>query len=229
MQNSERNKDRQMAGKWSRRRAGSLAVCLLLTICLLAGCGGQSSTASGKGTSVSESDSNASTEAASAQEAAGQTEMGDQQVETTTAAEADQILCDETIAGWHIQVENVRVDTSMQNVSVDLGYSGVETSEYVKEAGEGKTFCIVKLKIEKEGSREQIEWEKMVLTAADGREYHRIEDTFIADLGMKHMPGSNLNFGVNEGWIAFEIDQDAEGAVLSYPFEEETFSAELGF
>lgn len=215
MKKREQDQDIQMKRKQAGRRAVYTAAGLLLAISLLAGCGRAGSQASGPTASA------AGSSAASDREA-------DTVQETAVAAE-DQVVCDETIAGWHIQVENVRVDTSMQNISVDLGYSGVETSEYVKEAGEGKTFCLVKMKIEKDGSREQIEWDKMVLTDAHGREYYRIEDAFIADLGMKHMPGSNLNFGINEGWIAFEIDEDAKGAVLSYPFEEDTFTLDLGF
>ena len=34
---------------------------------------------------------------------------------------------------------------SLENVSVELGYTGVETSDYQKEAEDGKTFCLVKL------------------------------------------------------------------------------------
>ena len=140
------------------------------------------------------------------------------------AEEAEAALYDETVGGWHIAVEKVMVRQSMKNVTVDLGYTDVETTEFVKEAPEGKLLCLVKLNIEKAGSREKIAWENMLLTDAQGRQYNRIEDNFISDLGMKHMPGTPLNFGVNEGWIAYEIDADAETLTLSYDFAEEAFS-----
>ena len=197
----------------NRKNRWAMCMAVWLMACgLAAGCGQQSS------------------QAPSAEETETAAVQSQEMQETEKkAASQDQITVDETIAGWHFQVENVRVDTSMQNVSVDLGYSGVETSEFVKEAQEGKTFCIVKLKIEKDGSREQIDWEKMILTDDQGRQYQRIEDSFIADLGMKHMPGSSLNFGSHEGWIAYEIDEDAKGLELSYAFEEETLLTDLGF
>ena len=196
------------------RTAGTLS----LAVCLLAGIG--TSVPEGiLALSAAEPESEAVSESV--------TESVDTEGAGNTAE--DRILYDETVAGWHFQVENVRVDTSLQNISVDLGYSGIETSEYIKEAEEGMTFCLVKLKVEKSGSKEQIEWEKMVLTDSEGTEYHRIEDGFILDLGMKHMPGNDLNFGMNEGWIAFEIDENAEGLTLSYPFKEELIEVDFGF
>ena len=44
---------------------------------------------------------------------------------------------------------------------------------------------------------------------------------------MKRMPGTPLNFGISEGWIAFEIDEDAQDLTLSYPFEEAAFTYPL--
>ena len=130
---------------------------------------------------------------------------------------------DATVAGWHIAVEGLMTDDHPENISVALGYVGVQTSEYSKEAPEGKTFCMIKLLIEKKGSREAIDWEKMLLTDGEGNEYHRMEDEFIMDLGMKRLPGTKLNFGSNEGWIAYEIPKEAAGLVISYGFENETW------
>ena len=140
---------------------------------------------------------------------------------------AEASLCDVTVSGWHIAVEDAMIRQSMQNVTVELGYTDVQTDEYVKEAPEGKLFCLIKLYIEKAGSREKIAWDDLCLTDAAGREYRRIEDSFIEEMGMKRMPGTPLNFGISEGWIAFEIDGDAEGLTLRYPFEEEPFECPL--
>lgn len=142
-------------------------------------------------------------------------------------AEAADALCDVTVSGWHIAVQNVMVRQSMQNVTVELGYTDVSTDEFVQTAPEGKLYCLVKLHIEKAGSKEKIEWDKLTLTDDKGNEYSRIEDNFIEEMGMKRMPGTPLNFGASEGWIAFEIDEDAQGLTLSYPFEAEPFTCPL--
>ena len=120
-------------------------------------------------------------------------------------------------------MEEVEIAPSLENVSVDLGYTGVETSDYKKEAEKGKTFCLLKMKIEKDGSKEKLDWENLKLTDSEKNEYTRIEDDFVAEVGMKRMAGTALNFGSNEGWIAFEINEDAEGLELSYPFEAEEY------
>ena len=130
-------------------------------------------------------------------------------------------------AGWNITVEDVEINASLENVSVDLGYTGVETSDYKKEADFGKTFCLIKLKIEKDGSKESLDWANLKLTDSEGNEYTRTDDEFITELGMTRMAGTTLNFGSNEGWIAFEINENAEGLELSYPFEAEAYNCAL--
>lgn len=115
----------------------------------------------------------------------------------------------------------------MENVSVSLGYTGVETSDYQKNADEGKTFCLIKMNIEKDGSKESIDWANMKVTDSEGNEYERMSDEFLTDLGMKRMPGNALNFGSNDGWIAFEVNDGAEGLELSYSFEAEEYHCTL--
>lgn len=137
-----------------------------------------------------------------------------------TSVSGSQIGAQVSVSGWNITVEDVQKNTSLENVSVELGYTGVEKSNYQKEAESGKTFCLVKMLIEKDGSKETIDWSNLKLTDGEGNEYTRIEDDFLADLGMMRMTGNTLNFGKNEGWIAFEINENADGLELSYPFEE---------
>ena len=147
----------------------------------------------------------------------------------TAAQTANSDAYDEVVsaAGWNITVEDVEINSSLENVSVELGYTGVETSDYKKEADAGKTFCMIKLKIEKDGSKETLDWANLKLTDSEGNEYSRMDDEFISELGMTRMAGTTLNFGSNEGWIAFEIDENAEGLELSYPFEAEEYHCAL--
>ncbi len=151
---------------------------------------------------------------------------------TASAADASaptqgEDLGDDEVAGWHIVTELYEVNPSLENISVALGYGNIQTSEFVKTAQEGQTFCMVKLLIEKKGSKEVIDWDNMILTDSEGNEYHRIDDEFILDLGMKRMPGTKLNFGSNEGWICYEVPQDATGLTLSYAFDDGTYSCDL--
>ena len=144
-----------------------------------------------------------------------------------TSVSGSQIGAQVSVSGWNITVEDVQKNTSLENVSVELGYTGVEKSNYQKEAESGKTFCLVKMLIEKDGSKETIDWSNLKLIDGEGNEYTRIEDDFLVDLGMMRMTGNTLNFGKNEGWIAFEINKNADGLELSYPFEEEAYHCAL--
>lgn len=58
--------------------------------------------------------------------------------------------------GWEFIQEDAVKNDSLENVSVDLGYTGVETSDYRKEAAQGKSFCLIKMQINKKDSEEDI-------------------------------------------------------------------------
>lgn len=162
-------------------------------------------------------------------ETAAESEAADTEAssENVTATEAAADISDTTVAGWQFVVEKLEKNKSLENVSVDLGYTGVETNDYVKEASDGNVYYLIKMQINKDGSTEAIDWASLKLTDSDGNEYTRIDDEFLTNLGMTRMSGTKLNFGSNEGWIAFEIKEDASGLTLSYPFESETYSCEL--
>ena len=213
---------------------------------LMAGCG--SSNESGKDSAKTESADKDDADEGGADDADDAEDADDADAETESADKDDEEADDEdsgegdkahvartnsnygdtvSAAGWNITVEDVEINASLENVSVDLGYTGVETSDYKKEADSGKTFCLIKLKIEKDGSKESLDWANLKLTDSEGNEYTRMDDEFITELGMTRMAGTTLNFGSNEGWIAFEINENAEGLELSYPFEAEAYNCAL--
>lgn len=152
-------------------------------------------------------------------------ETSEKETEGTSSSTFDSETA--SVAGWNLTVEDVEVNDSLENVSVSLGYTGVETSDYQKNADEGKTFCLIKMNVEKDGSKESIDWANMKVTDSEGNEYERMSDEFLTDLGMKRMPGNALNFGSNDGWIAFEVNDGAEGLELSYSFEAEEYHCTL--
>ena len=179
--------------------------------------------------SVVATESAAESETADHSETAAESEAADTEAssENVTATEAAADISDTTVAGWQFVVEKLEKNKSLENVSVDLGYTGVETNDYVKEASDGNVYYLIKMQINKDGSTEVIDWASLKLTDSDRNEYTRIDDEFLTNLGMTRMSGTKLNFGSNEGWIAFEIKEDASGLTLSYPFESETYSCEL--
>ena len=199
-----------------KRKIAAILCTALVSASLLTGCGGSNTATEAPVETTAETTADTTVETTAESETAGE-----------AAASSDEILSDSTVAGWHIVVENTEISKSLENVSVDLGYTGVETSDFVKEASEGNVYYLLKLKIGKDNSTEVIDWASLKLTDSEGNEYSRIEDEFITDLGMMRMPGTTLNFGSNEGWIAFEVKENASGLQLTYPFEAETYSCDL--
>lgn len=128
------------------------------------------------------------------------------------------------VGGWKVTYEDSMSDTKLENVSTQLGYTSIESSEYHKEAAAGMKFCLIKLIFEKVDSKEEIDFTKLNLVDENGNEYSRMDDAFLSDLGMKRLQGTNLNFGTNEGWICYEVDESANKLTLKYPFEGEKLS-----
>lgn len=206
-----------------RKKNGIQIAGILLAAALLTGCGAQTTEQSTEGTSSAPTEIQP-TELQNAESQAGEASDTEEAATDTAGDSAAETV---SVAGWKITVEDVQKNTSLENVSVELGYTGVETSDYQKEADAGKTFCLIKLLVEKDGSKETIEWDKLKLTDGSGTEYTRMSDEFLTDLGMTRMTGNTLNFGSNEGWIAFEIDENAENLELCYPFEAESYQQAL--
>ena len=136
---------------------------------------------------------------------------------------------DVSTADWKMSVDNVQVAAELSNTSEVLGYSSASTSTFEQKAGEGNTYVLIKMTISKDGAKENITWDKMLLTDKDGNTYKRIDDTFLDDLTWTRISGTDLNFGDYEGWFAYEIPEDKaeEGLVLSYEFEDETMKYEI--
>lgn len=186
---------------------------VVLATGLMAGCGG---TSEDKNVSIAKTENTADETKDSEENVAANEESTDGDIGSVISA-----------ADWNITVEDVEINSSLENVSVSLGYTGVETNDYKKEADAGKTFCLIKMKVEKDGSKENFDWANLKLKDSEGNEYTRMEDDFISELGMTRMAGTALNFGSNEGWIAFEIGADSEGLELDYAFEAEEYHCAL--
>lgn len=199
-------------------------VAMGLAVLALPGCQGNDSAKETQAGSVqTEAVTEAKTEAAKAED----TEVGSEKAGTDAGSGAAEKNSVYEEGGWKVTYEDVLTDTKLENVSTQLGYTDVSTSEYHKQASEGKKFCMIKLIFEKVDSKEEIDFTKLKLVDENGNEYNRMDDSFISDLGMKRLQGTKLNFGTNEGWICYEVDESATQLTLEYPFEAGTLSVQV--
>lgn len=134
----------------------------------------------------------------------------------------------EGVKGWKISVLDSKVNDSLENISTSVGYGGgTSTSKVTKKPAEGKTFLLVKLLAEKEEGTAVINWNNLKVMDSSGKFYSRMEDNFLEDEGFKRMRGTSLNFGTNEGWIAFEVDKGDKDLYLKYSSADGSISTKL--
>ena len=125
------------------------------------------------------------------------------------------------IAGWELEVTDFSLDESLENISTTIGYDGTAQSDKVnQQASEGKQFLLIKLLAEKKEGSTVIKWDNFTVKDGAGNTAKRMDDAFLTDLGFKRMTSNDLNFGSNEGWVAFEVDKDSKDFTLEYASDE---------
>ncbi len=213
-------------------------IFLLLTLAMsfsLIACGGQGEDDNNvsKQEEIEDEEEKNTKEADQSEADQGKTDEGEaDQGETDEGEAEDEEIqafkeVDISTEGWEIIIKDVIRQSSLENISVQLGYTDATTNEFVKTASEGYEYFLIKMIINKDGSRETISWSNMILTDDKGNVYKRIDDTFLSDLDLDRMPGTDLNFGSHEGWFAYEVKEEANNLSLGYEFENETLEYEF--
>ena len=131
--------------------------------------------------------------------------------------------------GWKVTVEDVRVTNNLSDTSTSIGYGGDISSEVFeqKPSSEDLNFCLVKFTMNKEGSSDVIKWDNVTVIDQDGKEYTRIDDSFLEDVGFKRLKSSDVNFGENQGWISYEIPQATTALKLKLVIGDQTKEVDL--
>ena len=120
----------------------------LISISILAGCGNAAEKEVGTKAETSADESTAeSTEAAETEDAESEDTMADSADAETSDTATEDAKSEESktfdaetasVSGWNFTVEDVQKSKSLENVSVELGYTDVETNSFKKEASDGK-------------------------------------------------------------------------------------------
>ncbi|MEI6602720.1 MAG: hypothetical protein WCL54_04475 [Clostridia bacterium] len=121
------------------------------------------------------------------------------------------------VAGWNFSVLESTINASLENFNTTYGYDGVSDVEKItKTPAAGKTFLLIKMKIEKKDGTTSVDWNDVTVKDASGNTFQRTDDSFLTQLDFQRIRGTTLTFGVFEGWIAFEINLDSLGLVFDY-------------
>jgi hypothetical protein len=123
---------------------------------------------------------------------------------------------------WSIILKSTQIAEDLNATQNAVQYNGdtVEVT-YREKPGEGNTFLLVELLIEKKKSgAAKFEWGKVYVLDSAGVKFYRHEnDTFLESFNFNRIKSTDLTFGKNEGFICFEISKKAAKGKLYLIYE----------
>lgn len=132
---------------------------------------------------------------------------------------------------WSVRLQKVEVKERLEGITTVTQYNGTKYDEFhQQEPAEGKVYLLLKLSIHKQVSGSSgFKWNELFLQASDGDRYTRLSDDSFLELYQytPRMPGVELKLGETEGWICFEISQQAADGQLVLLYEAEGSQQEL--
>ena len=115
---------------------------------------------------------------------------------------------------WRVELHSAELADSLTATLAAVQYGGgiLETTSEVKPAA-GNTFLLLELTIEKVGTgKASFSWSDAHIEDSAGNVYYRhANDTFLANLNIPRLKGTDIVFGNEYGYVCFEIPQSAEG------------------
>ena len=119
-----------------------------------------------------------------------------------------------TSAMWRVELHSAELADSLTATLAAVQYGGdilETTSEFTPATG--NTFLLLELTVEKTGTgKASFSWGDARIRDSSGNEYYRHpNDTFLANLNIPRLKGTDIVFGNEYGYVCFEIPKDAAG------------------
>ena len=115
---------------------------------------------------------------------------------------------------WRVELLSAELADNLTATQAVILYGGdiQKTTNTVKPES-GNTFLLLELKIEKTGvGRASFSWSDARVVDKAGNAYYRHpNDTFLANLNIPRLKGTDIVFGNEYGYACFEIPNTAEG------------------
>jgi hypothetical protein len=129
----------------------------------------------------------------------------DAQTDTAIVAQSDM---------WRVELISAEVSENLLTSITAVQYGGGSvTTENVVEPARGNVFLLLELNIEKTGTgRASFTWsDAHIEDAIDNKYYRHPNDTFLTHLNIPRIRGTDIMFGLEYGFVCFEIPADAYG------------------
>ena len=115
---------------------------------------------------------------------------------------------------WRVELLNAELADSLTATLAAVQYGGgiLETTSEVTP-GVGNLFLLIELKVEKIGTgRASFSWSDAHIEDSAGNVYYRHpNDTFLANLNIPRLRGTDIVLGNESGYACFEVPRTAEG------------------
>jgi hypothetical protein len=123
---------------------------------------------------------------------------------------------------WTVEVSKYELKDSLSTVEVVTQYNGTKINvPHQQSPASGNIYLILEMTVSKTGSESvPFDWTKLTVQDNAGNVYPRSNnDTFLEQYNYTpRMTGLEIRFGVNEGWLCFEIPTQAANGKLTLAY-----------
>jgi hypothetical protein len=131
---------------------------------------------------------------------------------------------------WKVDLSKFEVKNKLESIETVPQYVGSIDEVHQQYPTEGNVFLIMKLSVSKQGTESTpFEWNLLTVQDNAGNTYQRnSNDTFLEHFKYTpRMTGLEIKFGVNEGWLCYEIPAQAADGKLSLVYNGEGSQQEI--
>jgi hypothetical protein len=131
---------------------------------------------------------------------------------------------------WKVDLSKFEVKNKLEIIETVAQYVGSTEEVRIQFPTEGNVYLILKVIISKQGIEStSFDWSKLTVQDNAGNSYQRdSNDTFLEQFKYTpRMTGLEIKFGVNEGWICYEIPLQAANGTLNLVYSAEGSQQEI--
>jgi len=115
---------------------------------------------------------------------------------------------------WRVELHDAEKTDSLTATLAAIQYTGdlIETESLLKPKS-GYVFLLLHLTIEKSGTgKTAFSWNDAHIEDSSGSVFYRMEnDTFLSNLNIPRIKGTDIVLGIETGYICFEISEGSSG------------------
>jgi hypothetical protein len=131
---------------------------------------------------------------------------------------------------WKVDLLKFEVKNKLESIETVPQYIGSTEEVHLQIPSEGNVYLILKVTVSKQGAESTpFDWSKLTVEDIAGNTYQRnSNDTFLEQFKYTpRMTGLEIKFGVNEGWLCYEIPAKVANDKLTLTYNAEGSQQEI--